>query len=134
VQSFDWRTLIEARRIAPEIHTACLTIESPNFDTMRAAQDGASPWHAGLRAADHGGSVPRLVRAAGCGSWSPFWRNLTPALLSEARALGLRVLPWTVNDPAQMASLLDMGVDGIITDYPDRLRGLMAQRGMPLPR
>ena len=134
VQSFDWRTLLEVRRIAPEIHTACLTIESPNFDTMRAAPDGASPWHAGLRVADHGGSVPRLVRAAGCGSWSPFWRNLTPALLSEARALGLKVLPWTVNDPAQMSSLLDMGVDGIITDYPDRLRGLMAQRGMPLPR
>jgi glycerophosphoryl diester phosphodiesterase len=82
---------------------------------------------------DHGGSLPRLVKAAGCGTWSMFWRNLTPELAAEARALGLKLIPWTVNDPAQMAQLLDLGVDGIITDYPDRLRKVMADRGMRLP-
>lgn len=133
IQSFDWRTLLEVRRIAPEIATSCLTIEAEAFDTVRADASGASPWHAGLKRSDHGGSLPRLVKAAGCGTWSMFWRNLTPALAAEAKALGLKLLPWTVNEPAAMARLIDMGVDGIITDYPDRLRDVMAERGMALP-
>ena len=41
---------------------------------------------------------------------------------------------WTVNDPADMAQMIDWGVDGIITDYPDRLRKVMQQRKMPVPR
>jgi glycerophosphoryl diester phosphodiesterase len=54
-------------------------------------------------------------------------------LLAEAQGLGLKVIPWTVNNPADMARLMDWGVDGIITDYPDRLRELMRQRGLALP-
>jgi len=133
VQSFDWRTLVALKQAAPEIHTACLTIESSNMNTVVPGADGTSPWQAGLNPADHGGSLPRLVKAAGCGTWSMFWRNLTPDLVKEARALGLKILPWTVNNPADMARLMDMGVDGIITDYPDRLRAVMAGRGMTLP-
>jgi hypothetical protein len=41
----------------------------------------------------------------------------------------MAVIPWTIDDPATMASLMDAGVDGIITNYPDRLRALMAERG-----
>ncbi len=132
VQSFDWRTLVEVKKLAPETATACLTIESTNMDTVRRAA-APSPWHAGLDLAAQGGSVPRLVKAAGCGTWSMFWRNLTPELVKEARALGLTVLPWTVNDPAEMGRLIEMGVDGIITDYPDRLRQVMSSRGIKLP-
>lgn len=133
VQSFDWRTLAEVRRQAPEIATACLTIESPNFDTVRRSTAAPSAWHAGLDLRQHGGSLPRLVAAAGCGTWSMFWRNLSPAEASEARSLGLKVLPWTVNDPIEMGKLIELRVDGIITDYPDRLRRVMADKGMPLP-
>lgn len=133
VQSFDWRTLVASRRLAPEIPTACLTIQSANFDTVRAEADGASRWHAGLKLADHGGSLPRLVRAAGCSTWSPFWRNLTGELVQEAKALGLAVLPWTVNDPADLDRMIALGVDGFITDYPDRARAAMAARGLALP-
>jgi len=43
------------------------------------------------------------------------------------------VLPWTVNARADMARLIDWGVDGIITDYPDVLRDLLRERGMALP-
>jgi glycerophosphoryl diester phosphodiesterase len=133
VQSFDWRTLVALRRLAPDIPTACLTIQSANFDTVRAEADGASRWHAGLKLADHGGSLPRLVRAAGCSTWSPFWRNLTAELVDEARALGLAVLPWTVNDPADLDRTIALGVDGLITDYPDRARAALAARGLALP-
>ncbi len=65
--------------------------------------------------------------------WSPAFRELTVEQVKEAHALGLKVLPWTVNQPEDMARLIDMQVDGIITDYPDRLRTVMQTRGMPLP-
>jgi len=128
VQSFDWRSLRELNRIAPAIRTVCLTIESNGMNTVREGADGASPWHDGLRRADHGGSLPRLVRAAGCSAWSPYWRNLTRELVAEARAAGLAVIPWTVNEPADMERMLDLGVDGLITDYPDRARAVFARR------
>jgi len=77
--------------------------------------------------------VPRLVKAAGCAVWSPFFRDLTDDALTEAKALGLKTVVWTVNEPADMSALIQRGVDGIISDYPDRLRGVLADRGMPLP-
>jgi glycerophosphoryl diester phosphodiesterase len=133
IQSFDWRTLIEAMKIAPEIGIVCLTSESANLDTVQRRSGKPSPWHAGLDLGAHGGSLPRLVKAAGCGTWSPFWRNVTPELVAEAHSIGVTVLPWTVNDNADMTRLIDFDVDGIITDYPDRLRQVMAVRGMVLP-
>jgi glycerophosphoryl diester phosphodiesterase len=133
VQSFDWRTLIEVKRIAPDIETSCLTIQTKDNDTVQSPGGGPSPWHAGLDPRDHGGSLPALVKAAGCATWSMFWRNITPKELADAHALGLKVLPWTVNDKSEMKRLIDLGVDGIITDYPDRLRSVMAEKGMALP-
>ncbi len=133
IQSFDWRTLVEAKKLAPEIETACLTIETSNFDTVQSKSDKPSPWLAGLDLSKVNGSLPRLVKAAGCAIWSPFWRNATPALITEAHDLGLRVLPWTINDPVDIASQIDAGADGIITDYPDRARTVMSAKGMPLP-
>ena len=130
VQSFDWRTLREAKRLAPEIGTVCLTSETEGFDTVRRASSSPSPWLAGFDLAAHGGSVPRLAQAAGCATWSPNWRNVTPGELAQARMLGIAVVPWTVNDPADMARLIDMGADGLITDYPDRLRSVLASKGI----
>jgi glycerophosphoryl diester phosphodiesterase len=132
VQSFDWRTLVEVKRLRPRQATACLTIEAESMNTNLVDAGGASRWHAGLRPSDHG-SLPRLVKAAGCETWSMFWRNLTPELAAEARALDLKLLPWTVNEPADMARLIDLGVDGLITDYPDRLRQVLEARQIPLP-
>jgi glycerophosphoryl diester phosphodiesterase len=133
VQSFDWRTLIEVKRIAPDIETSCLTIQTKDNDTVQSPDGGPSRWHAGLDLRDYGGSLPALVKAAGCATWSMFWRNLTPKDFAAAHALGLKVLPWTVNDRSEMSRLIDLGVDGIITDYPDRLRSVMAEKKMALP-
>lgn len=47
---------------------------------------------------------------------------------------GVALIPWTINDKPTMRKLLDDGVDGIIIDYPDRLREVLAERGMRLPR
>jgi glycerophosphoryl diester phosphodiesterase len=130
VQSFDWRTLVAVRRLAPDIETACLTIESSGMDTVRRASPGPSPWHAGLDRARFDGSLPRTAKAAGCAAWSPFWRNVTAADVSDAHAAGLRVVPWTVNDPREMARLIDLGVDGMISDYPDRLQQVVREKGL----
>jgi len=133
IQSFDWRTLVAMQRIAPEIERVCLTVEAINFDTIKRGEGGPSPWTAGLAIADFAGSVPRLVQAAGCAVWSPLYRNAKPAEIAAARALGLKVIPWTVNERADMERLIALGVDGLITDYPDRLRALMAEREIPVP-
>ena len=81
----------------------------------------------------YGGSVPRLAAAAGCGTWSPYFKELSAAAVAEAHALGLKVVPWTVNAREDLARIIDMKADGLITDYPDRAREVMAEKGVPLP-
>jgi glycerophosphoryl diester phosphodiesterase len=134
IQSFDWRTLRRVRAVAPEIATAALTIRSFSEDNLSPDRSGRSPWLAGHDPAAHGGSLPRAVKALGARVWSPWHVNLTPAALREAHALGLEVVTWTVNEPERMAALIELGVDGLISDYPDRLRGVAARRGLALPR
>jgi glycerophosphoryl diester phosphodiesterase len=51
----------------------------------------------------------------------------------EAQRLGLKVIVWTVNESRDIERMIDFGVDGIISDYPDRLRRVAAARGLPLP-
>jgi glycerophosphoryl diester phosphodiesterase len=133
IQSFDWRTLARVRQRAPGIATVCLTSRAENSDTVGEGRPGPSPWTAGLDVDDHGGSTPRLVAAAGCKIWSPDAATLLRPEVTEAHRLGLRVIVWTVNEPADIARALDLGVDGVISDYPDRAREVMASRGLPLP-
>jgi glycerophosphoryl diester phosphodiesterase len=133
LQSFDWRTLRYAQKVAPEIQTVCLTVQQPGDDNIQAGQPGPSPLLAGLDVDDYGGSVPRLVKAAGCAVWSPNARDLTAPTLAEAHKQGLKVIVWTVNEESAINALAESGVDGIISDYPDRLRRVLARRGMSLP-
>lgn len=128
LQSFDWRTLQIAAQLAPELPTVFLTAQLPRFDTVTSGD-----WTLGLRAADFD-TTADLVAAAGGKTWSPHHSNLSQAVLKRARALGLRVIPWTVNEIADMERLINWGVDGLITDHPDRLRAVMQQRGMALPQ
>jgi glycerophosphoryl diester phosphodiesterase len=109
IQSFDWRTLQVVEREAPAIATVYLT---------------------GRR---REGSQPKAVHAAGGRIWSPNHEQMDSASVIEARALGLQVIPWTVNEPAAVERALDLGLDGLITDFPDRVRAQMQRRGLPLP-
>ena len=127
IQSFDWRSLRRVQQVDPSIRTSYLTVQTANSNNTR---DGT--WTGGLRLGDDG-SVPRMVRSAGGRIWSPNAGVLTLALVEEAHSLGLKVLPWTVNDPAQMEQLLAWGVDGIITDHPERLRAVLQAHGVALP-
>lgn len=132
IQSFDWRTLQVVQKDAPEIGTVYLTAQQRWFDNVMASSAEASPWTAGVKFADHG-SIPKMIKAAGGRIWSSFFGDLDAAKVREAHALGLQVLAWTVNDPAQIANVMDLGVDGIISDRPDLVRQEMQRRGMTLP-
>ena len=130
IQSFDWRTLKAASTIAPEVPRVCLTAELRAIDNVQKDSPAGSPWTAGLKASEFGGSTPALVKAAGCSTWSPHFSNVTQASLADAKAAGLVVVPWTVNELSVAERLIGWGVDGLITDYPDRVRKLLADKGV----
>lgn len=131
IQSFDWRTLQLVQRQAPKIPTVYLTLQRGSSPTI--ALDAATGWTAGFSPADHGGSLPRTIKAAGGAVWSPYFGDVTSALIAEAHALGLRVVVWTVNKPEDIAHMVEFGVDGIISDRPDLLREIAGEKGIRLP-
>jgi glycerophosphoryl diester phosphodiesterase len=133
IQSFDWRTLQETQRQAPGVPTSYLTVQQRWKDNIQKDRSGPSPWTAGFDIDDFNGSIPRMIKAAGGHIWSSYYRETTARDIALAHALGLSVNVWTVNDVAHMESLIAMGVDGIITDYPDRLRKVLEKNGSPLP-
>ena len=56
-------------------------------------------------------------------SYSPYFEKVTLATVEQCHKMGMKIIPWTVNDTEQMKKLMLLGVDGIITDYPDRIPG-----------
>jgi glycerophosphoryl diester phosphodiesterase len=133
IQSFDWRALKAVQALAPKIPTSYLSMRQRSLDNIAAGNAEGSAWTAGVQLRDHG-SIPQMVKAAGGAIWSPYFPELNPALVKEAHALGLKVIPWTANQTEDMARLIDWGVDGLITDRPDFLREVMAEKKMPLPK
>ena len=132
VQSFDWRTLQAVQQEAPEIPTVYLTAQQSFMDNIRGAEK-ESPWSAGFHVSRFGGSIPRAVKAASGAVWSPYYREVTRENVIEARGLGLKVVVWTVNTEAEIRTMIELGVDGIISDYPDLLRKVTGEMGLPLP-
>ncbi len=123
VEGFDWRGPRHLRRSRPDVRLAWLT----RAETVR----DAARWWDGPVPADFGGSVPRAVAAEGGPVWAPDHNDLTEALVQEAHVLGLQVMPWTVNDPADMRRLIAWGVDGLVTDRPDRAQAVTAETNPP---
>lgn len=94
VQSFDVRTLVAMRKLDSGVKLALL-VES---GTLPANLDSL-------------GFKPEI--------YSPDFNLVTDILVRDAHEMGIKVIPWTVNDTLEMKRLIEMGVDGIITDYPD---------------
>ena len=144
IQSFDWGALMRMREVEPRLPIVALT----NRDFLQIDQAGASPWLGGLDIDEFHDSLVEITEFFGADAISPvhgFPQNgkvsdpayvpyTTPELVAEAHAAGLAVVPWTIDDPATIESLIDAGVDGLITNYPDRLRSILAERGYRLPR
>lgn len=128
VLSFDWRNLVHIQKTAPEIRTVHLTIAGIGSNNLKPGQPGASPWLAGFDIDDFNGSAPRAVKAAGGRIWSPFFKNLTPESLAEARRMGLLVSVWTPDTPDDLKKMIEMKVDAITTNRPDVLMRLLDGR------
>ena len=112
--AFDWRVLGVARALLPGGERVALV----EPDTLEPS------WLAGLDPS--GGLVAAAVRA-GATMISPKRAMITPELIMAAHEAGLRVVVWTVNDPAEMARHIAFGADAIVTDYPDRLRDVLGR-------
>jgi glycerophosphoryl diester phosphodiesterase len=128
IQCFDWRVLNLVHRLAPGVATGALTDQQGDDDTLCLGAAAPSPWLGGLDARQFGGSVPRLAKASGAGTWSPDYLDLSAAQVAEAHVLGLLVVPWTVNNPADMRRIVAMNVDGMISDRPDLLQALLGDQ------
>ncbi len=137
IQSFDWRALALVKRTRPEIRTAALL--SP--ETLEGEGGAASPWLDGRSLAGGDGDLLALLADARpvVDVFSPYWRQILPGAwgylgtgVEQIQAAGFPVIPWTVNPADRMEKILDLGVDGLITDYPDRLLELLERRGVPV--
>jgi glycerophosphoryl diester phosphodiesterase len=125
IESFDWRTLPMVRQAEPSIPLVAL------YNDETWAPD--SPWLAGINATGVGDPIIG-ARMVGADIVSPNYQLVTGRpYVEHAHALGLKVIPWTVNDTDAMRAQIGYGVDGLITDYPTLLRGVLAELGMPLP-
>lgn len=146
IQSFDWGALMAMHELAPGLPLVALT----NHDFLGIGAETPSPWLGGIDIADFDGDgVAAAASIDGVVAYSPVATHpdqgctvgvntcrpyVTRDMVDRAHAHGLEIIPWTVNNVPTMEYLMDVGVDGIITDYPNLLRDLMAERGLSLPR
>ncbi|WP_045439307.1 glycerophosphodiester phosphodiesterase [Nocardia seriolae] len=128
IQSFDWRSLPLVKAKNPAIPTVALYDDStfkPN-----------SAWLGPIRYEDHADDALGAIKALGADISSPDYKmpSITAEYARKAHDLGIKIVPWTVNDKDAIGKVLDEGMDGIITDYPNRAREVMGDKGYPLPK
>lgn len=97
IQSFDARSLQAVHKLDPDLTTAWLVADGEGIQANL----------------EELGFLPTV--------YSPYYKLLSANAVQKCHEQGLQVIPWTVNDPKEMKALIQMGVDGIITDYPNRI-------------
>lgn len=136
LQSFDWQTLIEMKKLNPNISTSALWQEQPSWgrdsESLRRYEKKKSPWLGGLDIKDYQGNPVKAAHAIGADIISPYYTEISKQDVDEAHFLGMKVVPWTVNNEKDMNMLLDMGVDGIISDKPWLLKQVLEKRNIKL--
>ncbi|WP_296898521.1 glycerophosphodiester phosphodiesterase [uncultured Megamonas sp.] len=136
LQSFDWRTLIEMKKLNPNISTSALWQEQPSWgrdsESLRRYEQEKSPWLGGLDIKDYQGDPVKAAHAIGADIISPYYTEISKQDVDEAHSLGMKVVPWTVNNEKDMNMLLDMGVDGIISDKPWLLKQVLEKHNIKL--
>lgn len=136
LQSFDWQTLIEMKKLNPNISTSALWQEQPSWgrdsESLRRYEKKKSPWLGGLDIKDYQGNPVKAAHAIGADIISSYYTEISKQDVDEAHSLGMKVVPWTVNNEKDMNMLLDMGVDGIISDKPWLLKQVLEKRNIKL--
>lgn len=143
IQCFDWEVLRLVAEAEPQVRRNVLASDK----YLQPGREGASPWLGGLDIDDHPGGLPAAAAALGCHTISPvhgapfasgiedpaYEPFVTAAMVDAAHDAALTVVPYTVDDPATMRHLVELGVDGLITNRPDLLRVVLAGACLPLP-
>ena len=123
VSSFDWRTLTEIKNQYPEISRAYLTYQQVRGMKIKKTIYNRSPWMSFLPFyEDH--ELPKIIKSQGGKAWHPYRKDITKKLVDISHQEDLPVNVWTVNEEYEMLKMMEFGVDGIMTDYPLRLKEL----------
>ena len=123
VSSFDWRTLTEIKNQYPEISRAYLTYQQVRGMKIKKTIYNRSPWMSFLPYyEDH--ELPKIIKSQGGKAWHPYRKDITKKLVDISHQEDLPVNVWTVNEDYEMLKMIEYGVDGIMTDYPLRLKEL----------
>ena len=126
LHSFDWNLLEECFLIAPEMPRSYLSqLPESSDDPFDKPTEESSPDFASFNC-----SIPEAIQAAGGHLWCPYFKDINVELVTEAHNLGLPVCTWTVNEVGDIENMIDMGIDGIITDYIDRAKKIFKSRGL----
>ena len=124
ILSFDWRALTRVNKVAPYIATVYLTSRLKQlkvFDNKTTLL-----WTAGIDPADHGRSLPEMIKASGGKYWGAKHSEIWQSHVDVAHEADLKVYVWTVDSESDMRRFVDIGIDGIITNRPDLLKKVVA--------
>jgi glycerophosphoryl diester phosphodiesterase len=132
LQSFDWRTLNIARRLAPSLRRVALIDD----ETAEIGQPGKSPWLGGIDidAPRYHDNIAVAATSVDATVLAPDYTILTDALIATAHRRHQLVIPYTIDSDPVMIDLVRRGVDGVITDYPNQGRDVLASLGYRLPK
>jgi len=130
-----WQSDLLARQLIKDLHSAAMMdraiVRSFDHRSVQAVHSLEPGLITGVVVAGTAPVEPaRLTTAAGAQIYCPDFQFLDEEQVQQLHAAGIRVLPWTVNNPADWSRLLDWGVDGMTTDNPDRLTDLLRQRNI----
>ena len=100
------------------------TIHDDDIDIL------ASNWNSSIEEGQNPGVIPEKIYEAGGSIWCPHFKEITKDSLLAAEKYNLLVFAWTVNEPADIDIMIDLGVDAIVTDYPPSVKKCLASKGM----
>ena len=115
--SFDWRVLREIKERDPKIPRAHLTSGAKGKIYDKSPWLDFTPLHSEVE-------LPKLIKALGGSAWHPNYKDVNKEVIEISRNEGLPINVWTVNREQDMLRMIDYGVDGIMTDYPLKLKEL----------
>lgn len=134
LQAFDWRILTLVQKLDPNIATAYLTSRKLTAEMTSSNPIIAGRWTDGHLLKNYQYSIPKMIASLGGKVWCPESKQLNAKLVDEAHQYGLKVVVWTVNDVSEMNRMINLGVDGIITDRPDILREVLVSYFVHVPK
>ncbi len=132
VQAYDWRCLLLLQQLNPDVETAYLT-DLAHEKTLRHLDPSiAGQWTAGYLLKNYHDSIPEMIKALGGTWWDAEDIEVTDEQLEKAHQFGLKVAAWSDAhrtgldiDVPLIKQLIEMHVEGIITDRPDVVKGLL---------